>query len=163
MGVGGGIARGGRGARSFLLLPHPRPPPFDQTPSNKRPPPIRKNTAITNNNYQKKGPAAAARLFDSIQSLVVNSLLAAQPAVIHDRHCFELYGYDVLVDSKLKPWLLEVNASPSLSASDRGDWELKFCMLNVMIVIARVIIALSKRVCVWGLCVCVGGVGGEGG
>jgi tubulin polyglutamylase TTLL9 len=40
------------------------------------------------------------------------------------------YGYDVLVDSDLKPWLLEVNASPSVTAETQADYELKHAMLN---------------------------------
>jgi tubulin polyglutamylase TTLL9 len=70
-------------------------------------------------------------MFADIQNLIIRALLAVQPAMINDRHAFELYGYDVLIDSALKPWLLEVNASPSLTASDKPDWTLKFGMLHV--------------------------------
>lgn len=40
-----------------------------------------------------------------------------------DKH--KVYGFDVMLDDKMKPWLLEVNISPSLSSSSPLDKRIK--------------------------------------
>jgi tubulin polyglutamylase TTLL6/13 len=39
--------------------------------------------------------------------------------------CFEILGFDVLIDRDLKPWVLEVNHSPSFHCDSEFDLELK--------------------------------------
>lgn len=39
--------------------------------------------------------------------------------------CFEILGFDVILDSKCKPWLLEVNFTPSFSTDSPLDKEIK--------------------------------------
>ncbi|XP_011864921.1 PREDICTED: probable tubulin polyglutamylase TTLL9 [Vollenhovia emeryi] len=57
--------------------------------------------------------------------VIMASLLAVQPAMMQDRNCFELYGYDILLSDDLRPWLLEINASPALTGTDNEDQRLK--------------------------------------
>lgn len=40
-------------------------------------------------------------------------------------NCFELLGFDVLIDSNFKPWLLEVNLSPSMNTDSKLDFSTK--------------------------------------
>ena len=39
--------------------------------------------------------------------------------------CCDLLGFDVMLDHKLKPWLLEVNHTPSFKADTDLDYDLK--------------------------------------
>jgi len=57
---------------------------------------------------QKHGRSATEKLFADVQDLIVRSLLSVQQSIIQDKHSYELYGFDVLVDENLKPWLIEV-------------------------------------------------------
>lgn len=44
---------------------------------------------------------------------------------VHRTNCFELFGFDILIDNDMRPWLLEVNLSPSLTADSPLDMQIK--------------------------------------
>ncbi|ESO08032.1 hypothetical protein HELRODRAFT_75380 [Helobdella robusta] len=78
----------------------------------------------------KYGKEKTNECFHMMDNMIIHSLLSVQKVMVQDKHCFELYGYDILLDVNLKPWLLEINASPSLQASNQEDYDLKFRMLD---------------------------------
>lgn len=50
---------------------------------------------------------------------------AVKKTCLHKTNCFELFGYDILIDSDLKPWLIEINLSPSLACESPLDITIK--------------------------------------
>lgn len=77
-----------------------------------------------------RGKQVTERLFGQISWLIVHSLKAVSPTMATDRHCFECYGYDIIIDNNLKPWLIEVNSSPSLTCTTVNDRILKHKLVD---------------------------------
>lgn len=77
-----------------------------------------------------RGKKVTEKLFGGINWLIVHSLKAVQPVMASDRHCFECYGYDIIIDNNLKAWLVEVNASPSLTSTTVNDRILKYKLID---------------------------------
>lgn len=77
-----------------------------------------------------RGKEVTDKLFGDISWLIVHSLRAVAPVMVADRHCFECYGYDIIIDNTLKPWLVEVNASPSLTSTTVNDRILKYKLID---------------------------------
>jgi tubulin polyglutamylase TTLL6/13 len=78
---------------------------------------------------------------EEIHRIVRLTLIAGQPVIASSYHtgicthdgksrCFEILGFDILLDSSAKPWLLEVNCMPSLAASSEFDSHLKTRVLD---------------------------------
>ncbi|XP_068433648.1 probable tubulin polyglutamylase TTLL2 [Clinocottus analis] len=64
-------------------------------------------------------------LWQGINNIVTLTLLAIAPSVPSCPNCVELFGFDILVDAALKPWLLEVNYSPALTLDCQADIAVK--------------------------------------
>lgn len=58
--------------------------------------------------------------------------------IVTDKRCFELYGFDIMIDSDLKPWLIEVNGSPSMTANTPIDRNLKLGLLDDTLTIVNI-------------------------
>eukprot|EP00760_Papus_ankaliazontas_P033740 PhM_4_TR6708/c0_g1_i1/m.64661/K16582/TTLL6_13; tubulin polyglutamylase TTLL6/13 len=89
------------------------------------------------------------RLWERVDNIVCKTLIAAQPQLAHTytstfpqdvdgRVCFELLGFDIMVDHQLKPWLLEVNHAPSLQAESPLDKSIKGSMLRELFNIVNI-------------------------
>jgi tubulin polyglutamylase TTLL4 len=73
-----------------------------------------------------------------VKDVVIKTIIAVEPEVVcktlsltknRATSCFELYGFDILIDSDLKPWLLEVNVAPSLSSGSALDKQIKTSLM----------------------------------
>jgi len=44
--------------------------------------------------------------------------------------CYQILGFDIMIDKHFKPWLIEVNQSPSFGTDSPLDYEVKKAVLR---------------------------------
>ncbi|XP_001600453.1 probable tubulin polyglutamylase TTLL2 isoform X1 [Nasonia vitripennis] len=69
-------------------------------------------------------------LWQRIACIVTLTVLSQAAGIPKSSNCFEFFGFDVLIDDNLKPWLIEVNVSPALSNDCEVDSEVKKPLLH---------------------------------
>jgi tubulin monoglycylase TTLL3/8 len=52
--------------------------------------------------------------------MTFKTLKCVQEAMEHRSNSFEIYGFDIILDENLNPWLIEANLSPA--CNERTDW-----------------------------------------
>lgn len=73
----------------------------------------------TFNSYMETQGYDVEEIWRGIEDVIIKTLISAHPIIKHNYHtcfpshtlnsaCFEILGFDILLDRKLKPWLLEV-------------------------------------------------------
>ncbi|XP_076161745.1 tubulin monoglutamylase TTLL4 [Ptiloglossa arizonensis] len=83
--------------------------------------------------YLEKEHVNISKLWASMKDIVIKTMIAGESSIntlskanMSSRYCcYELFGVDILLDENLKPWLLEVNISPSLQSSSPLDIAIK--------------------------------------
>ena len=73
----------------------------------------------TFNTYMESHGYNVEQIWRDIEDVIIKTIISAYPIIKHNYHtcfphhtlnsaCFEILGFDILLDHKLKPWLLEV-------------------------------------------------------
>ncbi|ETP01876.1 hypothetical protein F441_20957 [Phytophthora nicotianae CJ01A1] len=65
----------------------------------------------------------------SIEEVVLKALLCGEDHIPFQVNSFDLLGYDILLDADLRPWLIEINSSPSMARDNDLDYQVKDAMM----------------------------------
>ncbi|XP_073503466.1 tubulin monoglutamylase TTLL4 isoform X2 [Phyllobates terribilis] len=84
------------------------------------------------------------KIWEKIKEMVIKTIIASEPYVNslvkmyvqHQYCCHELFGFDIMLDENLKPWVLEVNISPSLHSNSPLDVKIKGQMIRDLLNLA---------------------------
>lgn len=80
-------------------------------------------------------------LMHQMHDIIIKTIITVQPSLSHvykscqpddveNNKCFEVLGFDIMIDEDAKPWLLEVNASPSFATESPMDYDVKLALIS---------------------------------
>ncbi|UJR07694.1 hypothetical protein I4U23_011979 [Adineta vaga] len=92
--------------------------------------------------YLKRDNKNVDQLWSDIKNIVIKTIFLAEPHMFtayqqcrpgalptSESVCFELLGFDVLIDKNLKPWIIEVNRCPSFDINGQIEFDIKIKLL----------------------------------
>ncbi|XP_069717413.1 tubulin monoglutamylase TTLL4 isoform X2 [Phaenicophaeus curvirostris] len=93
-------------------------------------------------------------IWEKIKDIVIKTIIASEPYVnslvkMYVRRpycCHELFGFDIMLDENLKPWILEVNISPSLHSNSPLDVSIKGQMIRDLLNLAGFVLPSTDNV-----------------
>lgn len=78
------------------------------------------------------------KILPTIEQLIITTIKACRKRIKHRERSFEIYGFDIILDENLNPWLLEVNLSPACAARSKFlSKMLKYMSLGLFKLLAK--------------------------
>nr|CAD7457132.1 unnamed protein product [Timema tahoe] len=116
-----------------------------------------KRKISTLNSWLQSKDYNVVNLWTDIDEVIIKTIVAAHPMLRHSYHacftahdftyaCFELLGFDILLDNSLKPYILEVNHSPSYHTDACIDRDVKEGLLTDTFQILNLIQTDKKKI-----------------
>ncbi|XP_043929646.1 tubulin polyglutamylase TTLL4 [Protopterus annectens] len=105
-------------------------------------------------NYLSQKGVNTDAVWEKLKDIVIKTIIASEPYVntlvkMHVRHpnsCHELFGFDIMLDENMKPWVLEVNISPSLHSNSPLDVSIKGQMIRDLLNLAGFVLPYKDEV-----------------
>ncbi|XP_023578867.1 tubulin polyglutamylase TTLL4 isoform X2 [Octodon degus] len=93
-------------------------------------------------------------IWEKIKDVVVKTIISSEPYVTsllkmyvrRPYSCHELFGFDIMLDENLKPWVLEVNISPSLHSNSPLDISIKGQMIRDLLNLAGFVLPNAEDI-----------------
>ncbi|CAH8482830.1 unnamed protein product [Dicrocoelium dendriticum] len=116
-----------------------------------------KRRVTTLNRWFRENDYDLQKIWADIDDVIIKTVLSGYAVLRHNYRtcfpnhvqtsaCFEILGFDIMLDHKLKPYILEVNHSPSFSTDSKLDKEIKEAMLWDTLQLAHFSM-ISKKKC----------------